>query len=111
MAGDDDNIIRFPPIEQFDNLDDLDAELEKLHAGRRQLGHYTLAGRTPVKVETLKAWVEEVAQRGRIAAETGVDAWRCIAWASPHVAQRFREWSSRPPRIMVSNRIGGPRRR
>ena len=76
MAGDDDNIIRFPPIEQFDNLDDLDAELEKLHAGRRQLGHHTLAGRTPVKVETLKAWVEEVARRDRIAAETGVDPWR-----------------------------------
>ena len=68
MAGDDDNIIRLPQIGQ---LDDLDAELEKLHAGRRQLGHYTLAGRTPVKVETLKAWVEEVARRGRIAAETG----------------------------------------
>jgi hypothetical protein len=70
---DDDNIVRFPQIAR---LDDLDAELEKLDAGRRQLGHYTLAGRTPVKVETLKAWVDEVARRGRIAAETGVDPWR-----------------------------------
>ena len=70
--ADDDNVLRFPHIERVD----LDAELEKLHAGRRQLGHYTLAGRAPVKVETLKAWVEEVARRHRIAAETGVDPWR-----------------------------------
>ena len=59
MADDDNNIIRLPQIGQ---LDDLDAELAKLNAGRRQLGHFTLAGRTPVKVETLKAWVEEVAR-------------------------------------------------
>ena len=42
----------------------------------KKLGHYTLVDREPVKLETLKAWVEEVARRDRIAAETGVDPWR-----------------------------------
>jgi hypothetical protein len=42
----------------------------------KELGHYTLVDREPVKLETLKAWVEEVARRDRIAAETGVDPWR-----------------------------------
>jgi hypothetical protein len=72
--ADDDNVLRFPHIERVD----FDAELAKLHArlGHKQLGHYTLAGRTPVKVETLKGWAEEMARRDRIAAETGVDLWR-----------------------------------
>ena len=42
----------------------------------KELGHYTLVDREPVKLETLKAWVEEVARRDRTAAETGVDPWR-----------------------------------
>src|SRR6516225_3055976 len=42
----------------------------------KKLGHYTLVDREPVKLETLKAWVEEVARRDRTAAETGVDPWR-----------------------------------
>ena len=42
----------------------------------KKLGHYTLVDREPVKLETLKAWVEEVARRDRIAAKTGVDPWR-----------------------------------
>jgi hypothetical protein len=29
----------------------------------KELGHYTLVDREPVKLETLKAWVEEVARR------------------------------------------------
>jgi len=45
----------------------------------KELGHYTLVDREPVKLETLKAWVEEVARRDRIAAETGVDPWRVDA--------------------------------
>ena len=28
----------------------------------KKLGHYTLVDREPVKLETLKAWVEEVAR-------------------------------------------------
>jgi hypothetical protein len=65
--ADDDNIIRLPH-----------AELEKLHAllGRKQLGQYALVNRGPVKLETLKAWMEEMTRRDRIAAETGVDPWR-----------------------------------
>jgi hypothetical protein len=71
----DDNVIRFPQIER---LDELDAELQKLHErlGCKQLCHYTLVDREPVEVETLKAWVYEVARRKRIAVETGVDPWR-----------------------------------
>jgi hypothetical protein len=53
---------------------------------RKQLGHYTLAGHTPVKVETLKAWAEEMARRDRITAETGVDPWQAGATEIGEVA-------------------------
>ena len=33
-------------------------------------------GHIPIRVETLKAWADEVAQHDRITAETGIDPWR-----------------------------------
>ena len=33
-------------------------------------------GHIPIRVETLKAWAEEVAQHDRVAALTGIDPWR-----------------------------------
>jgi hypothetical protein len=33
-------------------------------------------GHIPIRVETLKAWADEVAQHDRIAALTGIDPWR-----------------------------------
>ena len=76
MTDDYDNVIRFPHCAR--RVDDLDAELAKLEGllGTTRMRYYKLDGHTPIRVETLKAWADEVAQHDRITALTGIDPWR-----------------------------------
>jgi hypothetical protein len=76
MTDDHDNVIRFPHCAR--RVDDLDAELAKLEGllGTTRMRYYKLDGHTPIRVETLKAWADEVAQHDRITALTGIDPWR-----------------------------------
>ena len=76
MTDDHDNVIHFPHCAR--PVDDLDAELAKLEGllGTTRMRYYKLDGHTPIRVETLKAWADEVAQNDRIAALTGIDPWR-----------------------------------
>ena len=76
MTDDRDNVIRFPHCAR--RVDDLDAELAKLEGllGTTRMRYYKLDGHTAIRVETLKAWADEVAQHDRIAALTGIDPWR-----------------------------------
>ena len=76
MTDNHDNVIRFPYCAR--RLDDLDAELAKLEGllGTTRMRYYKLDGHTPIRVETLKAWADEVAQHDRITALTGIDPWR-----------------------------------
>ena len=76
MTDDHDNVIRFPHCAR--RVDDLDAELAKLEGllGITRMRYYKLDGHIPIRVETLKAWADEVAQHDRIAALTGIDPWR-----------------------------------
>ena len=73
---DDHDVIRFPHCAR--RVDDLDAELAKLEAqlGASHMCFYKLDGHIPIRVETLKAWADEVARHDRITAETGIDPWR-----------------------------------
>src|SRR5215470_6667914 len=73
MTDDHDNVIRFPHCAR--RVDDLDAELAKLEGllGTTRMRYYKLDGHTPIRVETLKAWADEVAQHDRITALTGID--------------------------------------
>ena len=73
MTDDHDNVIRFPHCAR--RVDDLDAKLEGL-LGTTRMRYYKLDGHTPVRVETLKAWADEVAQHDRITALTAIDPWR-----------------------------------
>jgi hypothetical protein len=68
MTDDHDNVIRFPHCAR--RVDDLDAQLAKLEGLLGTTRH------TPIRVETLKAWADEVAQHDRITALTGIDPWR-----------------------------------
>jgi hypothetical protein len=76
MTDDHDNVIRFPHCAR--RVDDLDAQLAKLEGllGTTRMRYYKLDGHTPIRVETLKAWADEVAQHDRITALTGIDPWR-----------------------------------
>ena len=76
MTDDHGNVIRFPHCAR--RVDDLDAELAKLEGllGTTRMRYYKLDGHTPIRVETLKAWADEVAQHDRITALTGIDPWR-----------------------------------
>jgi hypothetical protein len=76
MTDDHGNVIRFPHCAR--RVDDLDAELARLEGllGTTRMRYYKLDGHTPIRVETLKAWADEVAQHDRIAALTGIDPWR-----------------------------------
>ena len=75
MTDDHDNVIRSTLRRESD---DLDAELAKLEGllGITRMRYYMLDGHIPIRVETLKAWADEVAQHDRIAALTGIDPWR-----------------------------------
>jgi hypothetical protein len=61
-------VIRFPHCAR--RVDDLDAELSKLEAqpGTSRMRFYKLDGNIPIRVETLKAWADEVARHDRITA-------------------------------------------
>jgi hypothetical protein len=76
MTDDHDNVIRFPHCAR--RVDDLDAKLAKFEVqlGTNRMRLYKLDGRIPIRVETLKAWLDEVARHDRITAETGIDPWR-----------------------------------
>jgi len=65
---DDHDVIRFPHCAQ--RVDDLDAELAKLEAqlGASRMRFSKLDGHIPIRVETLKAWADEVARHDRITA-------------------------------------------
>jgi hypothetical protein len=68
---DDHDVIRFPHCAR--RVDDLDAQLAKLEAqlGASRMRFYKLDGHIPIRVETLKAWADEVARHDRNTAETG----------------------------------------
>ena len=76
MTNDHDNVIRFPHCAR--RVDDIDGQLAKLEAliGTTRMRYYKLDGHTPIRIETLKAWADEVAQHDRITALTGIDLWR-----------------------------------
>ena len=71
MTDDHDNVIRFPHCAR--RVDDLDAELAKLEVqlGTSRMRFYKLDGNIPIRVETLKAWADEVARHDRNTAKTG----------------------------------------
>jgi hypothetical protein len=62
---DDDNVIRFPPVERIvvDAIDKLG------------FGQFVLINRTPVAVDMVR-WSNEFALRSQSIRETGVDPWR-----------------------------------
>jgi hypothetical protein len=85
MTDDHDNVIRFPHCAR--RVDDLDAELAKLEALLGASGrYYKLDGHIPIRVETLKAWADEVAQHDCITALTGIDPWRVFSDSTPKAA-------------------------
>ena len=76
MTDDYDNVIRFPHCaRRVDGLDTKLAQFE-VQLGTNRMRLYKLDGHTPIRVETLKAWADEVARHDRITAETGIDPWR-----------------------------------
>jgi hypothetical protein len=76
MRDNHDNLIRVPHCAR--RVDDLDAELAKLEEqlGTSRMRFYKFDGHIPIRIETLKAWADEVARHDRITAETGIDPWR-----------------------------------
>jgi hypothetical protein len=74
----DDKVIPFPHRRDDDEatIAKLQAQLVALDESSSRLRHYKLDGRTPVRVETLKAWTDEVVRHVRTRMKTGVDQWR-----------------------------------
>jgi hypothetical protein len=114
MTDDHDNVIRFPHCAR--RVDDLDAELAKLEGllGTTRMRYYKLDGHTPVRVETLKAWADEVAQHDRITAETGIDPWRVdvteigdVVISTVYFGLDYRRSRRGPPLLFETKVFGG----
>jgi len=114
MTDDHDNVIRFPHCAR--RVDDLDAELAKLEGllGTTRMRYYKLDGHTPIRVETLKAWADEVAQHDRIAALTGIDPWRVavtkiddVVISTVFLGLDYRRSRRGPPLLFETKVFGG----
>ena len=114
MTDDHDNVIRFPHCAR--RVDDLDAELAKLEGllGTTRMRYYKLDGHTPIRVETLKAWADEVAQHDRITALTGIDPWRVdvtkideVVISTVFLVLDYRMSRGGPPLLFETKVFGG----
>ena len=114
MTDDHDNVIRFPHCAR--RVDDLDAELAKLEGllGITRMRYYRLDGHTPIRVETLKAWADEVAQHDCITALTGIDPWRVdvtkiddVVISTVFLGLDYRMSRGGPPLLFETKVFGG----
>jgi hypothetical protein len=116
MTDDHDNVIRFPHCAW--RVDDIDGQLAKLEAliGTTRMRYYKLDGHIPVRVETLKAWADEVAQHDRITALTGIDPWRVdvtkiddVVISTVFLGLDYRMSRRGPPLLFETKVFGGSR--
>ena len=75
---------------------------------------YKLDGHIPIRVETLKAWADELARHDRITAETGIDPWRVdvteigdVVISTVFLALDYRRSRRGPPLLFETKVFGG----